>query len=959
MRIAVFVPIYNDEYYFIEQINNILNEDFFDLELFLFDDGESVSIISNTKKLIYEKVHNFHNVSTRYVTSFIGCMQLADNFDYYVVYNKDIFLEKGKLDKIVQSLFQQMKGSDIPAVYYSNVNTDYKRRSATYTITSETGNEVLRNGSIRHSDIIRGLVFNHRLKKEILEKNISKELLAQCPETFIVSLCYALGGVVCCDKRINDSHSSTILPHVSVVDTKDDISKKAEGVSLYRDKQSEIKTAKLILEGWCNELPMENKDVLNLIVRIKNEGNKRISNFLELFSVDYHQLTPIKKIKAFAVQKYIGGILKKIDNSTTVSFDIFDTLVSRDVCNVDMLYQLMESDVDVTDPLMKKNFAAERRNAEILAAQKYNGCATTMQIYSEMANLSLFSKEKIQDFVKKEEELEFSLCTPKYEGRLLYEYCLWKQKCIVLISDMHLSKEVILRMLRKCRYRNFDVNSVFISCEMASTKRSGKLFNEIALRGGIEKKNWIHIGDAKRSDWIMPKKVGLHSIYVPNEINHFKYKRNLKRRIDCGPLCKQHCDCDKKLKDEVYTKIMNNRLPWVRGTYERFGYECLGSLLWGFTVWLSRELLNGKDDEAKRYDRIYFLAREGQLLKKAYDIVNEGNKSIYLPVSRKSLNGAALWMIRGIKEKIASIPFSEEFGIEQIEDKLGIKLPENLKSNALSHTFTSYEDVLQCKDIVTWLTEHEDDIDEYSHEQYVLFMKLLKLDMSVRRVAIIDIGWKGTMQHNLELLLSHGYCNVTVDGYYLGVSCTAKKAYPQQHMKGFLFKEIDENKFFAFSGLLEGIMTANHGSVRKYETSSSGNVGYCCYPYEYEGDCRVDAIQNGALQLLRDIRGVLDKYGHFCITSKMSDVSELWSAGRIVRFGYLPNKNDIALFHNFSFFDGYVNIMNNVKKRNIYQFKSNLRQSKWKTAYLKQTLRVIPFASQLYVLVRRAKNWLK
>lgn len=616
-----------------------------------------------------------------------------------------------------------------------------------------------------------------------------------------------------------------------------------------------------------------------------------------------------------------------------------------------MIYRLMERKLTCENNLVGRKFAIERHRAEQIATKKYNGSATIRQIYREMGKNAHLTKDEINYLIRMEEELEFTLCTPKYEGRVLYEYCLWKQKKIVLISDMYLSKENIMRMLRKCGYQNIDEDLVFISCEMGSTKRSGKLFDKVASVCGIDKDDWLHIGDAKRSDWLIPKKCGLRSIYIPGEINHFRYKSISRQKMRHKNGCNWHGGIDSD--DKICTKLMNNRLPWIRDEYERFGYECLGTLLWGFTGWLSRELQEEQEREKNNYDRIYFLAREGQLLRKAFDIVNRNNSSMYLPVSRKALNGAALWMFQGIEAKLESIPFPDEFGIEQVEDKLEIKLPETLRNRVMMRRFTSWKDVWQCKEIIDWLIVHESDIDEYSKRQYELFMKLLDLNVSVRRIAIIDIGWKGTMQHNLELLLSREHGNIVVEGYYVGVSQSARKNYPEQMMRGFLFYEVDENKVFAFSGLLEGIMTADHGSVKNYKIRDDGTIACCCYPYEYEGDHRVSLIQSGAFRALSDIRDYSENVDN---NKKRDMVSELWSAGRIVRFGYLPSVNDIMLFREFSFFDGNKDTMNDTEKKTLQQFKGDFRRSRWKTAYLKQNAKGIPFTSQLYAMARRIKT---
>lgn len=939
MRIAVIMSTYNGERYLREQIESILNQEEVNLELFIKDYGSLDSTIEILNSYVSDKIHVYQGSNKGYCRSFIDCLQLADDFDYYYFNDQDVFWEKEKLKETLYLLTKKLDGRELPAVYYSNVKVSDAELNFMRTTALESVSK-------KRSFVRCRMVFNKRLWTEIFRSPISEEILSQWQNSFIISLCYSLGGIVCCDKnsyiryRQHTTNTAGIKKRV-----------KKEWKLLHHDKQAEIKIAREILNGWSDEIPIENKDVLELIVSMENAWSSKAHL---LFSRDLTtgdiRLTLAKKTKILLAKNIWGGILKRIDKLGIISFDVFDTLISRDVCSEETVYRLMERKLTCENNSVGRNFETERRTAERIATKKYNGCATIQQIYMEMGKNAHLTKDEINYLICMEEKLEFTLCTPKYEGRVLYEYCLLKQKKIVLISDMYLSKNNILRMLRKCGYQNIDEDSVFVSCEMGSSKRSGKLFDKVASVCSIDKHDWLHIGDAKRSDWLIPKKCGIRSIYIPGEINHFRYKSMFCQKMRPKNECIGNGGIDSG--DKICTKLMNNRLPWIRDEYERFGYECLGNLLWGFTRWLSRELKERQKSGINNYDRIYFLAREGQLLKKAFDIVNKNNSSMYLPVSRKALNGAALWIFQGIEAKLESIPFPDEFGIEQVEDKLEIELPETLRNRVLTRRFTSWKDVWQCNEIIDWLIVHESDLDEYSKRQYELFMELLDLNASVRRIAIVDIGWKGTMQHTLELLLSREHGNIAVDGYYVGVSQSARKNYPKQTMRGFLFHEVDENKVFAFSGLLEGIMTADHGSVKNYEIRDDGTISCRYYPYEYLGDHRVSLIQNGAFRALSDIRD----YAENVDVNNLDMVSELWSAGRIVRFGYLPNVNDIMLFREFSFFDGNKDTMNGTEKKNLRQYKGDFRRSRWKTAYLKQNAKGIPFTSQLYALARRIKT---
>lgn len=133
--------------------------------------------------------------------------------------------------------------------------------------------------------------------------------------------------------------------------------------------------------------------------------------------------------------------MKLIEKADIVSFDVFDTLISKDVKNANMIFQFMERTIAFENKKPIKDFTLLRKEAEKKAMQKYTGKATIRQIYEELKHNSNLTDGQIEYLLHMEENLELILCSPKYEGRVLFEYCFWKNKKILLISDMYLSKK--------------------------------------------------------------------------------------------------------------------------------------------------------------------------------------------------------------------------------------------------------------------------------------------------------------------------------------------------------------------------------------------------------------------------------------------------------------------------------------------------------------------------------------
>jgi hypothetical protein len=99
-----------------------------------------------------------------------------------------------------------------------------------------------------------------------------------------------------------------------------------------------------------------------------------------------------------------------------------------------------------------------------------------------------------------------------------------------------------------------------------------------------------------------------------------------------------------------------------------------------------------------------------------------------------------------------------------------------------------------------------------------------------KTLAIVDVGWKGTIQDNLFNILCTGNsrCIESIDGYYLGlVAEGAASSHNRKH--GLIFSCIGKRteKFNVFNenrALFEVMLAADHGSITSYDVDDRGNV---------------------------------------------------------------------------------------------------------------------------------------
>lgn len=602
-----------------------------------------------------------------------------------------------------------------------------------------------------------------------------------------------------------------------------------------------------------------------------------------------------------------------IEKYEYISFDVFGTLVQRDVNEVD-IFTIISREYKLD------NFVEERMAAEKKAAEK-NPYYSIDDIYAE------FSNKYIDDLISIENIMQLEIVQPSKIGKKVFEYAVKHNKKILIISDMYLKKDIIIKLLYKCGYSNICENFIFVSCEEKASKRDGSIYDKVINLLGIKKEKILHIGDAWRSDFINPRRFGIRSVHFAENVykgqynGMYKYKNNKQNKM---------------LNRFIYNHESTNKDNGL------FGYECIGPLLYGFIKWLQKNSI-------EKYDSILFLAREGKIFLDAYQCIEKNDKQQYLLVSRKSLVQTLLWK-RTLIEKIEMLPLPEYFTLNTLFDYLGVEEPENLRKEFDGKIQKS--DLKKQKAIWRELEAKEELINQFSKEQYQLFIELLPKDID--NVAIVDIGWKGTMQHYLTEIFKD--INLTnVHGFYLGVSGEGLKDFSKEEKSGYLFEgdtKCDEryleNKIFSFSGLLEATLTARHGSVHSYYYK--GNCVRTKLYTQNDRDYMINDIQKGAIQFVKDAVG--------SVAMKDVELSPIVAADKLVRIGNYPRKQELEYASNISFFDTENNKL--IEKLTLREIKSGLKiyfnNSKWKIGFIKMNFPFIPFLPQIYAFFRKIRK---
>lgn len=270
-----------------------------------------------------------------------------------------------------------------------------------------------------------------------------------------------------------------------------------------------------------------------------------------------------------------------------VAFDVFDTLIKRDVAAPTELFRL-RGEAFYTARLQAEREARAAKSGEVTLAEIYaRPCLSGYDAAGECA-------------------AELAACTAYAPVLAAVQKLKQQGKKLYYISDMYLPQTQIDAMLRRCGYTCFDGG--FVSCTYGVQKRSGKLFKQFLHETELEAKQVLFIGDSWRADVAGAAVAGLAAWHLPTPTPP---------------------------ADNV-TAFVRNRVSTCETAGEALGFAVAGPLCVGFCQWLHARRA------AHPGAKLHFLARDMCLVREVYGTLYPGEKTDYLRVSRRSLAPAFL-----------------------------------------------------------------------------------------------------------------------------------------------------------------------------------------------------------------------------------------------------------------------------------------------------------------------------
>lgn len=526
-------------------------------------------------------------------------------------------------------------------------------------------------------------------------------------------------------------------------------------------------------------------------------------------------------------------IKEVIESHDIISFDIFDTLVKRD-CDIPTdVFRYMERD----DRCKLKDFANVRIEAEKNARERSDKQEITLDdIYASFPS-SLSEKER-EHLKQLEISYEEALCKLNPEIIPILDFAQHTHKTIVIITDMYLPDSVLHEILNRC---SVSYSKLYSSGHYGVTKHDGGLYRLVVDDMRVNPKRIVHIGDSFKSDYLMARKSGMDSIHIAKKslTGMFVDKKYFKKNSDYRALCQfisNHRECDNH--DVFYST----------------GFECLGPVLYGFEKWLIKEL------KSEGFTDVYFLARDGQIMKKAFDLFETGIKSHYFYGSRRALIVPTLWMHPELSDIKGRIAFYDRDTIASLMHMIGLDADNYNELISIAgfdiHALYKFDDLFKNQKFIKLYNEK---IKKYvirnSKNEYAFLNRYLNQEKINGKTAIVDIGWYGNMQKALCEIVGD---TADIHGYYVGVYPNSRNVIEHRiKASGYLF-DIDSGydryqMEYVFTPIFEDLFTADHGTTIKYKESNKRIIPVLD-KWEFENSDAFDKLkvaQNAALSFIK------------------------------------------------------------------------------------------------------------
>ena len=410
--------------------------------------------------------------------------------------------------------------------------------------------------------------------------------------------------------------------------------------------------------------------------------------------------------------------------------------------------------------------------------------------------------------LQRETAAELMLCAAHPETLAFYADLVAKGKKIYFVSDMYIDKETLSAILHKngfCQYEG-----VFVSSEDDLIKGDGSRFAWLKEVLPDSLGSAIHIGDNHVSDWVQPRVQGYDAFQYTESIEFYRYDAFLYSK---APYLVTQDSLGVSFVLGMFRYWKSGFLGHEPGYWRQFGFFYGGALVAAFCGYIHHTVLQSKLSTT----RVFFLARDGDIMSKVFQLLYPEWDAVYLLASRRCMSFPSLTALNSAEDGDALKLFTTPVGITCANDLIERFGYEDL--NALSTAFSDLETrgLLNSEpEILSCVTDNKEAVLAKAQAERVTLLRYLDAVgfFGDPDIVIADVGWGGSIQNALVKILNQsGVGDQRLQGIYMGVDDQVQH---EDYKSGFLFRG-DKSRFAGFLNLIELITSSPKDGVMRIQ----------------------------------------------------------------------------------------------------------------------------------------------
>ncbi len=326
-----------------------------------------------------------------------------------------------------------------------------------------------------------------------------------------------------------------------------------------------------------------------------------------------------------------------IDQHDCISFDIFDTLLTRKVLLPTDVFELVErrltqKGISIKQFVQKRNKAQEElglTNPDI------------HEIYARFGRKYKISQEVAEICIQMELAVEKEVLVTREDMLAIYQKCLALGKKVYLVSDMYIPTELLAPILQEKGITGYE--KLYVSCDRKQLKLQGLLTTWKQETNG---ERYLHIGDHLIHDGICAGIAGVDYCLIANGYKVaqktlwnecMQRASNLEERVMLGLVIA-------KVLNSPFVDVKEDGTVAVNSDYD-FGYGFCAALVSQFALWIYEQV------KEQQFDDILFAARDGYLMQQMYQILCEARTDSCMPKGKYFYTSRKAAVMTGINNE--------------------------------------------------------------------------------------------------------------------------------------------------------------------------------------------------------------------------------------------------------------------------------------------------------------------